>query len=206
MTIYYFCLLVGGIFVALSVIGGFDGADIDNDFDTDIEITDNFANTQASETLLANKRHRGKLFSLPILSFKFWSFGSCFFGLTGILLSMLRPNMPLSVVAVISIAIGSFCGTAITTVLRTLQQHQADSLVRPSDVVGLSGKVEIPFDSMSRGKVRVNVRGSMVDFVAFSTHPRRFTQGELVFIVEMKGNKVWVIPEDALSNDQENQS
>ncbi|NER32115.1 MAG: NfeD-like protein [Symploca sp. SIO1C4] len=202
LTIYRFCLLFGGIFVALSALAGLDGVDFDHHFDADIEITDNSALTQTGEALPSRRRLRRHWLGLPVFSFKFWSFGSCFFGLTGIMLSMLRPTMPQFIVATISVAVGSFLGTAIVRVLRSLQQNQADSLVRPSDVVGLSGIVEIPFDSMTKGKVRVKVRGSIVDFVAFTTNCQSFLQGEKVFIVEMKGNKVWVMPEDSLSNYQ----
>lgn len=200
LTIYRFCLLIGGIFVALSALAGLDGVDFDHHFDADIEITDNPALTQTGEKLPSRRWLRRQLLGLPVFSFKFWSFGSCFFGLTGIILSMLRPTMPQLIVGAISVAVGSFLGTAIVRVLRSLQRTQADSLVRPSDVVGLSGIVEIPFDSMTKGKVRVKVRGSMVDFVAFTTNCQSFIQGEKVFIVEMKGNKVWVVPEDSFSN------
>lgn len=71
-----------------------------------------------------------------------------------------------------------------------------DSLVRTNHVVGRSGTVEIPFDSKTQGKVRVNVKGSLVDFVAFTDEPRKFSQGDRVFVVALKGNKAWIVSED----------
>jgi membrane protein implicated in regulation of membrane protease activity len=49
--------------------------------------------------------------------------------------------------------------------------------------------------------VRVNVQGSIVEFVAVTDEPKAFSKGDRVFIVEMKGNKVWVVAEDSLQNN-----
>jgi len=201
LPIYRFCLLFGGVFVAISVFAGFDGVEFDNDFDTDIEITDNSNTTQEAEAVVAKKNGWRHLFELPIFSFRFWTFGSCFFGLTGVLLSRLQTPMSPLLVAMISIAVGAVFGAVMVGVLRSLRQRPVNSLVRPADVVGLSGIVEVPFDSMSKGKVRVSVKGLVVDFIAFTTHTQSFSQGERVFIVEMKGSKVWVLPESSLTNE-----
>ena len=37
---YVFCLIIGGVFVALSAFAGLDGVDFDQDFDPDLEIID----------------------------------------------------------------------------------------------------------------------------------------------------------------------
>ncbi|MBE9125759.1 NfeD-like protein [Coleofasciculus sp. LEGE 07092] len=197
LPIYRFCLIIGGLFVALSALVGLDGADFDQDFDTDLEITDDPDTNRQGEA--ARRKSRGRGFQLPILSFRFWTFGSCFFGLTGVVLSILRPTMPQFIVAAISVAMGVLCGTSMVGVLRSLRGRQADSLVRPRDVIGLLGTVEIPFDRTNRGKVRVSVKDSVVDFIALTEHPQGFDRGARVLVVEMQRNKVWVVPEDSLS-------
>ncbi|MGQ4650166.1 NfeD-like protein [Lyngbya aestuarii] len=203
LLIYRFCLLIGGVFVAISVFAGFDGVEFDNGFDADIEIRDNSDSnsTPEAEAVIAKKNRWFNLLKPPIFSFRFWTFGSCFFGLTGVLLSRIQPPMSQLLVAIISIAVGAIFGAVMVGVLRSLRQSPVDSLVRPADVVGLSGIVEIPFDSMNKGKVRVSVKGLIVDFVAFTTHTHSLSQGEQVFIVEMKGSKVWVLPESSLTNE-----
>ncbi|NES86588.1 MAG: NfeD-like protein [Moorea sp. SIO2B7] len=196
-TIYLFSFIIGGIFVSLAVVAGFDGTDFDHDFDTDIEISDHSNHDQ--EALIKRKQRR-KLPRLPFTSLKFWTFGSCFFGLTGILLSILQTNMAPGLIASISVAIGLICGTSIVSVLRNLRQNQADSLVRPDDLIGLCGIVEIPFDSNSKGKIRVNVKGSIIDFVALTENTRELTKGDNVLVVGMENNKVWVVSQDALES------
>lgn len=107
----------------------------------------------------------------------------------------------LLIVACISIAVGLFCGSLLVWLLHVQRQNKVvDSLVRLNHVVGLSGTVEIPFNYKSQGKVRLSVKGSMVDFLAFTDEPKAFARGERVFVVEMRRNKVWVIAEDSLQN------
>ena len=102
--------------------------------------------------------------------------------------------IPILLVAGISIIVGILCGILIVLLLQIRRKRQVvDSLVRPNHVVGLFGTVEIPFDQTSQGKVRVNVKGSMVDFIAFTDEEQRFTEGDKVFVVGMKRNKVWVV-------------
>lgn len=104
-------------------------------------------------------------------------------------------------VACISVAVGLFCGSLLVWLLYVWRRHQVvDSLVRLNHVVGFSGTVEIPFDQRSQGKVRLNIKGSLVDFVAFTDEPKDYVKGERVFVVEMSRNKLWVVAEDSLQN------
>lgn len=106
------------------------------------------------------------------------------------------------IIACISVAIGIICGIAIVLLLYIGRRNKAvNSLMRSNQLIGLSGIVEIPFDARSKGKVRVSVRGSMVDFVAFTDEAKAFNQGDRVFIVEIKGNKVGVVSENSLHNN-----
>ncbi|MGK7922251.1 MAG: NfeD-like protein [Trichodesmium sp.] len=189
---YVFCLIIGGAFVALSVFAGLDGVDFDPEFEVDVEIIDQ--EQKQSNTSIYQKTRR-KLW-LPFFSFKFWTFGTCFFGLTGVLLSYVSPTLSPTIVAIISIIVGILCGTIMSYVLYSLKNGQVNSLVRSSDLVGLSGTVEIPFDKNSKGKIRVDVKESAVEFIAFTEDNWEFTKGEKAFIVGVENNKVWVVSED----------
>lgn len=202
-NLYLLCLVVGGVFVTLASVAGLDGVDFDQDFDADVELLDKSDQSSERPTLrIANKRRRRGL-GLPFLSLRFWTFGSCFFGLTGVLLSLLNPTLSASLIAGISIAVGSGLGTAIVWVLRILQRQQADSLIRSDDLLGLPGIVEIPFDRNSKGKVRLNVKGSTLDLIAVTEDNQEFTQGEQAFIVGVEKNKVWVVSEAAFGRSSD---
>ena len=93
----------------------------------------------------------------------------------------------------ISIALGIFLGALIVWFIYFWRRRKViDSLMKPEDLIGLCGIVELPFDAESRGKVRIDVRGSMVDLAALTDDQQGFQVGDRVLIIQMQGNKVWV--------------
>lgn len=113
-------------------------------------------------------------------------------------------NNPIVMIACVSIGIGIVLGVLVVWLIYIQRRRQVvDSLVRSNYVVGRSGTVEIPFNSTTQGKVRVNVKGSLVDFTAFTDESREFSRGDRVFIVGMKGNKVWVVSEEAFTHSSD---
>ena len=98
-------------------------------------------------------------------------------------------NNPIMIIAFISVAVGIVLGAVVVWLIYVQRRRQVvDSLVRTNHVVGRTGTVEIPFDSNHQGKVRVNVKGSLVDFVAFTDESREFSRGDHIFVVAIKGN------------------
>lgn len=103
-------------------------------------------------------------------------------------------NYLILIIAGISITIGIVVGGLIVWFIYLWRQRQAvDSLMKPEDVVGIYGIVELPFDADSKGKVRVDIKGSMVDLIALTEEPREFKVGDRVLIIQAKANKVWVV-------------
>jgi membrane protein implicated in regulation of membrane protease activity len=197
LSVYLFCTLVGGLLVALSAFGGLDGVEFDNDFDADLEFRD--SPQEESQIRVTAKTPKRRLW-LPFFSFKFWTFGTCFFGLAGLLLWAVQPTMAPLISTIISLAFGIFCGTSMASAIRALKEAKIDSLARTSDLIGLSGIVEIPFNKDSRGKVRLNVKGSTVAFGAFTEENKEFAVGEKAFIVGVENNKLWVVSQDSINN------
>ena len=96
-------------------------------------------------------------------------------------------------ITAISIAIGIFIGALIVWFIYFWRRREIiDSLMKPEDLVGLCAIVELPFDAHSKGKVRVDVKGSMVDLVALTDDQQEFQVGDRVLIIQMQGNKVLV--------------
>lgn len=104
-------------------------------------------------------------------------------------------------IAVFSVAIGLIGGALIVWLIYFWRRRQiVDSLMRPEDLVGIYGVVEVPFDAHSKGKVRVEIKGSTIDFIALTEETKTFNKGDRVFVLQMKGNKVWVIAEESVRN------
>ena len=107
-------------------------------------------------------------------------------------------NYLILTIAGISIAIGVFIGALIVWFIYFWRRREViDSLMKPQDLIGLCAVVELPFDAESRGKVRVNVRGSMVDLAALTDDRQGFQIGDRVLIIQMQNNKVWVTRHDS---------
>lgn len=197
MLIYGVCLIVGGIFVLLAAVGGLDGVDFAGDFDIDVDapngvdgvgVDDVDVGTQIDQTLRLLRNR----WWLPFLSLRFWTFGLCFFGLTGLLLNGAQPGLPQWLTALIALLMGLFCGLVAALVLRSLGRQSVSSLIRPEELTGQIATVEIPFDTHSRGKVCLNMRGSTISFFAVTQEEREFNAGETVLVVGMEHNKLWV--------------
>ena len=213
-SVYWFCLVIGGCFVALSTIGGdlFDGADVDADLDIDADFDADFdvdADIDADvdvdtdlqvdtdlDLLRDRRKRRFPRWLSILLSFKFWTFGGCFFGLAGVLLTATQPELAGITVLIFSLITGVVCGVALVSVIRGLKNRQVDSLVRNEDFAGLLGTVELPFDSESKGKVFLEVGGSTLHLVAQTDEKRVFQPGDEVLVVGRNENRLWVVSSD----------
>ncbi len=210
-SIYWFCFVIGGAFVALGVVGGgelFDDFDADTDFDIDADAdldadadfdadadsdTDLQVDTDVDLMRSAHRRRRLPGWLSIFISFKFWTFGGCFFGLTGLLLSAVDPTPSPTAAFAIALAMGLVCGVALVSALRSLKSRKVDSLVRNEDFAGLIGTVELPFDAKTKGKVILEVGGSTLHLVAQTDEERDFRPGEPILVVGRSQNRLWVV-------------
>lgn len=103
-------------------------------------------------------------------------------------------NNPILIIITISLVIGICCGALIVWLIYIQRRNQVvDSLVRTDNIIGRCGIVEIPFNRNSQGKVRVNLKGSMIYLQAFTDEEKEFNIGDTVLVMGIKGNKVWVV-------------
>lgn len=183
MSIYWFCLGVGGFFVALASLGGHDWDALHLDAGLDVDT--------AADLDLPEAPWRSPLGLL--LSSRFWSFSVCFFGLAGVLLNWLSPTLAAPLVLAIALATGLLIGLTMALVLHQLRRRDVDSLVRSSDLVGQTGTLTLPCSPDSRGKVRLSVKGSLLDLSALSSNGP-LAVGTAVAVLRHEGSRVWVIP------------
>ncbi|MEL7360366.1 MAG: hypothetical protein AAFN40_28035 [Cyanobacteria bacterium J06560_6] len=138
-SVYWFCLTIGGAFVALSLVGGgdlADGLDIDADadFDADFDVDadadfdadadadfagDDLQITTDVELVRSGpRRRRGVPPGLSLLtSFKFWTFGGFFFGLTGLVIGFVEPELSAVVLFAIALITGLLTGGSLASSL-----------------------------------------------------------------------------------------
>jgi membrane protein implicated in regulation of membrane protease activity len=105
-----------------------------------------------------------------VASVRFWSFALLAFGMVGTMLTLFGLSEKLLTLVLAS---GSGLGSGVfaASVIRRLSRQAASSHVTANDVVGRIGRVVVPPDGAGAGKVRIEIKGSTVDYVARSREP-----------------------------------
>lgn len=194
VTLYWFCFAVGGIFVALAMIGGGDHLDMDaHDLDTDAHLDLDVDISDPADRGLQILTNALKFALAVVSSLKFWTFGLCFFGLTGLALSQINSGLSTALIAAIAGGVGFVLGSVMAGLLQYLRLRQVNSIVQTEDLVGLTGIVELSLDASQRGKVRLQVKGSSVSFMAYTDETQPLEVGDPVLVVGMAENRLWVV-------------
>ena len=178
-AIYLGALLFGGVLIAASAFGGADhggdvhGGDAGGDADGDGGHGDGHDESQASAWL--------SLFGL-----RFWSFGTAFFGLTGLVLRAL--GWP-ALAPVLGGGVGIAAGLGASATFRMLTRDVVGQVRDAGALVGREGKLLLPVARGQRGKLRLALpAGGDVDLLAESDEDEVLAAGTEVLIVEVRGN------------------
>jgi membrane protein implicated in regulation of membrane protease activity len=124
-----------------------------------------------------------------VASLRFWSFALFSFGAVGAALRVFGLAGVGATAAIASVA-GVASGFFAVTVIRRMVQKTSSSHATAGDVLGKVGRVVVPVEAGARGKVRVLVKGSYVDYVASATE--RLAEGEDVVVCEIEEGEVTV--------------
>lgn len=190
LTAYLVCLVVGGVFVGLSVFAGLgkdtDGVDNDLDKDFDKSFDKDFDKSFEKELELdhdhdvvsvheapmsdaalaghpGEKRDVPRRYGpkaapwLPFASMRFWTFGSCFFGLTGVALTQLA-GVGEPTAALASLGLGMSAGMATAWLMRRLRQP-VGAVGSAAGWVGVVGELAHPLGQGQVSKVKVRLPG-----------------------------------------------
>ncbi|RDV38795.1 hypothetical protein DV096_08330 [Bradymonadaceae bacterium TMQ3] len=179
LALYVFCLVFGGLFVAMTVFAGLgsdadleaDGEgdfdldkefEIDKEFDLDKEFElDKDLDGDAEKDF---ETQGGRRFR-PLRSFKFYTYAMGFFGLTGTLLTVLGLASG-GFAAGLSALMGLGAGFAVAYVLYLGGLSEGGRATNDDDFVGTTARVLLPVKKGQRGKVRVTIGGRSMDVMA----------------------------------------
>ena len=217
LTAYLVCLVVGGVFVGLSALSGLGkdvdagghGADheVDHDHVAELDHDHAFAHDHdvdhapsLSEAALAGgpkpiEAPRRRF--VPFTSFRFWTFGGCFFGLTGVALSQLTTlGEPLS--ALTSAGVGLAAGTATAALVHRLRRPVGAPLTS-DQWIGQTAELLLPLAPGALSKVRVAAAGRERDLVVTLADGPDLPKGTRVVILGIdRDGRALVQPEAAM--------
>jgi membrane protein implicated in regulation of membrane protease activity len=171
-AIYLGALLFGGLLIASSAFGGDHGEAHGGDVHTGGDHGDAHE-TQASAWL--------SLFGL-----RFWSFGTAFFGLTGLVLRALGWS---AIAPFVATGLGVAAGLGASATFRAIGRDTVGEVKGASALLGREGKLLLPVEPGQRGKVRLGLPGGgHLDLVAESEDPGAIPAGSDVLVIEIRGN------------------
>jgi hypothetical protein len=209
LTLYLSCLLVGGVFVGLSVFSGLDkdadfaaDSDFDGDFDADAGVSgeahvDHASLAEASHGVDDSRRRRKRMW-LPFLSFRFWTFGAAFFGLTGVVLSVLDLSVE-PITLGLAGGVGLAVGAAASSIVRALRRPVGARKVTGRDFEGAVGELLLPLKAAGVSKVRVVVSGAAHELVAIPAEAQALDRGARVVVLGLDPEgRARVAPEEQL--------
>jgi membrane protein implicated in regulation of membrane protease activity len=99
----------------------------------------------------------------PVTSLRFWVFLLTFGGGAGLALGALGSGTAVSAVG--ALGVGWATGALAIAVIRSLTKHSVSSELRAADLVGATGTLVLPVGPGRPGKVRVDVKGRIEDYV-----------------------------------------
>lgn len=170
LLVYLGALLAAAGTIALQLFGGHDGS------------------VDAHDVHAGGDGAHDAGFWLMFASLRFWAFGMLGFGLVGTLATLFHFTHP-TITLVAAIASGLASGAFAATVVRNLTTRVASSHSSPEEIVGKLGRVIVPLGG-SPGKVRVEVKGTITDYVARSSET--LAEGETVLVEEYDGKEAVV--------------
>lgn len=119
----------------------------------------------------------------PLFSFKFWTFGLAFFGLTGFVFEQFGIWGSSLGVLFVSLVMGLFAGLSVSYGLRAVDTSDSSALSE-RDYLGASAEVLLPIEEGNTGKVRMNLDGHTVDRLATAFEEgATFERGDMVFVL-----------------------
>ncbi len=187
LALYIVSAVLGGGLVVASAIGGlgdhsfeFDhGADVDTDHDIG-----------AHDHGTADVNH-GADFWLPFFSLRFWVYAIGMFGAFGLFLTLTKLATE-PTVAIAAAITGTLMGTIAATAMRLAKRAETNSSVSEHDLIGVQGRLTVSPREGSPGKVRVQVKGDLIDMLAVPVEGLDLATGEDVVIVGIEGQHALV--------------
>lgn len=187
-TIYLICLIVGGFFVLLSMLGGGDtdadvDVDVDVDVDADVDVDTDVDVDGGSGTGFVD-----------LLSIRALFLFATFFGLTGVALSLAGTGEPFT--AVLAVLVGILVGLGGNYLIKRVGYQHVSSDVSATDLKGVTGKVLVPFTGDRRGTIRLVARGQSLQLVARAFENQTidtFNPGDEVVVIRVDGSVVEVV-------------
>jgi membrane protein implicated in regulation of membrane protease activity len=177
--LYIFALIVGGLLLGASLLLGGHGDHVGGHAEGPAPAS--VGDLQGIESLL-----------LRMLSARFWTFFTAFFGITGLILDGFGVVSSPWLAALCAVGMGLFAGSFASWLVRAMTAESSNSAVSSADYVGKTGRLLVGFGPGATGKIRLEVKGSTIDLLCTSMDDGTYESRDEVIVVEMDGARARV--------------
>jgi len=203
LALYVVTGIIGLGLIIVSAIGGLgNDFDVDHNVDIDhsVEIDHDVAIDHGLEADHAHEVAQSvSEVWLPFLSLRFWTYLMGGFGGFGVLLTLLGAGQePTRMIA--SSIVGLIVGTGAASLYRWMNRNQLSSSVEERDFIGRVAKVLVAPIEGNPGKVRVEVKGDIIDMHAFPLEGHAISLGDEVVVVSVDGTRLTVAESEKYLN------
>ncbi len=182
LSVYLGSFLFGGVLLGASIFGGHGDAHGDSGGHGDSHDAGH-AHGDDHQGQHGQGHHAA---TLPFFSLRFWAFALTFFGLSGALLTLTGGLAVLTPFVAGGVGLG--CGYASARVLQGLARRPVGLLGSAEAHIGREGRVLLPVQRGTRGKVRLSIGGMSTDLVAETESDGALAPGDTALVVGMRGN------------------
>lgn len=214
LGLYLTTAIIGGGLVLVSALGGMFGHGVDHDHDHDIDLgghgheidvsdhdhDHDFGDHAADAAAKVTDSFNGFAEWIPFLSLRFWTAFAAAFGLLGTILTMTKTSAEPGTM-ILSLITAFLTGTAVHFLITLIKRHLHDSSIAEKDMVGVAGRVLVPARGQDPGKVRIELKGDIIDLLAVSDDGKDIEAGSEVFVVALDGQRARIARQEDLLND-----
>jgi membrane protein implicated in regulation of membrane protease activity len=190
LAVYTIATIVGGGLVLLSALGGLGHhASVDGG-------ADGFDHSHSGDSGdgAAGASHD---FWIPFLSLRFWTYFAAAFGGMGLALTFLKMSSE-PVTGIVAAAVGVALGLTVSWIMRILPRVTMHNTVLSDDFVGKEARVLVAGEGAQPGKIRVSIKGELIDILARREDGGTIATGETVVVIGLEGNEARVARMDEL--------
>ncbi len=183
LVAYILSAIAGGILVAASALLG---GEHDSHFGGDTHFGDtDFDDIGGHEGVHSD-------LYLPFLSLRFWTYFAATFGAVGLLLTNFTSTVE-PIIAIVSLVTGVLAGFVTHWAMKAINQRESDGGVKEEHLVGKEARVLVGVGPDREGKIRLDVKGELVDMTAFTQESLALNPGDRALVVSIDEGKANIV-------------
>lgn len=184
---YIICAIVGGGLMLLSAFFHGDHGGHEADAGTDAHFESGHADAHLW---------------IPFLSLRFWTYFLGVFGILGLLLANFS-DVPEPARAMTSVATGLGVGLLVAYLMRVAPRFEVDSSAKTEDFLGAIGRVVVAIRPGQEGKIRLNLKGDIIELLALPSNDESLEIGSDAIVVALENDRARVISRSELLEETE---